>query len=66
MIAKLLQDVDSLERLGFRTAKQSFDLRGRNEEAVELKLEVRQAAEHDLFIFDWHCRTWSLSGSCEG
>lgn len=40
MVAELLQDIDSLERLGFRTAEQSLDLRRRNEEAVELELEV--------------------------
>lgn len=40
MVAEFLQDIDSLERLRFRTAKQSLDLRRRNEEAVKLELEV--------------------------
>lgn len=54
MIAELLENVDRLQRLRVCAAQESLNLRRFDEQAVQLKLEVRRTTEDDLFVFDGH------------
>ena len=55
MVAQLLQDVDSFQRLGASSTKKFLNLRGGDEQAIQCRLEWTEVAENDMLVLDWDC-----------